>query len=181
MLVKRALRRVGLESVHDSVGRVPSRVAGASSASLKAATNVMTHKSPSGNVVVAEQTRQEPPKKSKPAASGKLPFNILRDTARFLDDLAKVHPAPEYVREYANDLRWARKQLRQIIRRKRKPALTPGEADAAICLLTLGWTSRDAMSDIEIQSSGLNGPWLDAARRAHQKIRAAARIAREGE
>lgn len=40
-------------------------------------------------------------------------FTVLYDTARLLDDLAKLHPTPEYVHGYANDVRRAAKEIQK--------------------------------------------------------------------
>lgn len=44
----------------------------------------------------------------------KHPLTVLHDTARLLEDLAKYHASPDYVRGYAADVRRAAKELGKL-------------------------------------------------------------------
>jgi hypothetical protein len=46
-------------------------------------------------------------------------LTILHDTSRLLDDLAHLHPTPEYVRGYAADLRRATKEIQKLYHREK--------------------------------------------------------------
>jgi hypothetical protein len=43
-------------------------------------------------------------------------LTVLHDTARLLDDIASLHPCPEYVHGYAADLRRATKEIRKFLK-----------------------------------------------------------------